>query len=72
MVNGHVLLTVQLFIQKFFLEKSGVSVTLIDDYAKVEAIQGKKASGIMLQNDTQLGYAPTIFEKLRGISLPIK
>lgn len=51
----------------------GIRVTLIDDYAKVEAIQGEK--GVWYNGPKRYCATvmpPTIFEKLRGISFEDK
>jgi len=51
----------------------GIRVTLIDDYAKVEAIPGEK--GVWYNAPKRYSakvMPPTIFEKLRGISFADK
>lgn len=51
----------------------GIRVTLIDDYAKIEAIQGER--GVWYNPPKRYGaivMPPTIFEKIRGISFEDK
>ncbi len=54
-------------------DKWGIRVTLIDDYAKVEAVDGPK--GVWYKGPNRYSttiYPPKLWERLRGITLESK